>query len=170
MKIFAIVLYVISIVIGISVSAKVVPAGEMPDNLMLFFVGVIGAIIGLILWHRSNREEVKEMLENAKEEDNPLVHLAKVKEQINHLQVEGDYLAAVDSISEGPIFHFIEESRKLLDIFGQEQGAQIILSFAQVERALNRSWSAFSDGHIEEANRSLQHAKELIGNLEVPTV
>ncbi len=168
MKIFGIVLYTLSVLVGITLSAKVVPKGEWPTNMPLFIFAVVTCIVGLVIWHRSNRHEVKEMLAEMDDKDGPMTYLEQVKSEIAALEVSGDYLAKVDAISEGSIFNFIEESKKLLDVFGQDKGAEIILLFAQVERSLNRSWSAFSDGHEQEAQISLGKAQKLALGLQAP--
>ena len=165
MKAVAIRLYVLSIIIGITVSAKVVPKGSWPENMPLFIFSIVLGVIALVIWHRENRKAVKEMLANQDNVKGPIAYLQDGKQMIDQLEVSDDYLAQVDKISEGPFFEFIEQSKKLMDIYGQERGAEIILSFAQIERYLNRSWSAYSDGHLEETKNSLSQAKELYGKL-----
>ena len=165
MKFFAIGLYVLSIIVAITLSAKVVPKGQWPENMPIFIGSVIVAVISLILWHRENRKEVKEMLATQDTLKGPLAYLQEGQQLVEQLEIRDDYLAQVDKVSEGPFFEFIEQSRKLMDIYGQERGAEIILSFAQIERYLNRSWSAYSDGHQEETKRSLEQAKTLYRNL-----
>lgn len=168
MKKIGITIYIISLLVGITLSAKVVPKGQWPENMPLFIVTIIGCIIGLILWHKSNRKEVKTMLADMKDNIGPIAYLEQVKQEISALEIRDDYLACVDAVSDGSIFNFIEQSRKLLDIYGQEKGAEIILAFAQAERYLNRSWSAFSDGHREEAINSLEQAKLLSSKIVAP--
>jgi hypothetical protein len=167
-KIFGITLYILSILVGITLSAKVVPKGQWPTNMPLFIITIIGAIVGLIFWHKSNRAMVKEMLNEVKDGAGPIYYLNQVKSEVSNLSISDNYLANVDAISEGSIFNFIEESKKLLDIYGQEKGAEIILSFAQMERYLNRSWSAYSDGHMQETKDSLDKAQLLCANLQAP--
>jgi hypothetical protein len=55
---------------------------------------------------------------------------------------------------------FVDARTAIGHVYGLQEYADVMSYFASAERALNRAWSASTDGYVNEVNSSLQKAKE----------
>ena len=169
MKIISILFFTLSIIVGISLAAKMTPKGVVPESLGIFIVSIIVGIVSLIFWHKAVKLEAKEAVKHVDENESPMQTLNSLFEKMKVIKESGPFQPGfcdqIDELSDGDIFNFYEKSDILKELLGQEKGAEIILTFAQTERLINRSWSAFSDGHLEEATNSFEQAYINLGNL-----
>jgi len=162
-----IVLFLIGTVVGISAAAKMPAAGETyPDTLNVFFVSIAIAIIGNILWRKSEREIVLAELEAHKNDttNNPVALLKATVPLLEKLSAKMDEIKGmeiceeVDLVLDTTIHPFTERRKTFLNMLGQAKGSEVLLNVAYAERMLNRVWSAASDGHHIEAVNSLQES------------
>lgn len=161
-KSIAVYMFFVGAILAIVCGAKMPSAeSQYPDTLALFFVGAAMAIIGNILWHKSNRKLIIAHLKANKdnEAENPVFLLRKTIPAIETLKKankEGmDFCDEVDTISLECIHPFTEKRHVLVDILGQAKGAEVLLIIAYAERMLNRAWSAASDHHNPEKEASI---------------
>ncbi len=166
-RILGIVLFVIGTIVGISAAAKMPATGETyPDTLKVFFVSIVIAIIGNIIWRKTERQIVLAELEAHKSDttNNPVALLKSTVPLLQKLsdrmgEIEGMAICdEVDVILDTAVHPFTERRKTFLDIMGQAKGSEVLLNVAYAERMLNRVWSAASDGHHVEAVNSLQES------------
>lgn len=169
MKIISVSFFTLSIIIGISAAARMTPKGDVPENLPIFIVSIVLGIGSLLFWHKSVKLEAKEAVKGNREGHTPIESLKSLHGKMKIIKESGEFsdnfCDQIDELTDGDIFDFHENSEILKELIGQEKAAEIILSFAQSERLINRSWSAFSDGHSEEAENSFDQAFINLGSL-----
>lgn len=66
----------------------------------------------------------------------------------------------IDELFNEDIITFVDARTAIGSVYGLQQYADIMSYFASAERALNRAWSASTDGYINEVKNSLQKAKK----------
>ena len=66
----------------------------------------------------------------------------------------------IDRLVSGPLVSFLENRTSLIDALGMGAYARIMSSFSPGERALNRAWSAATDGYRNEVLASVAKAAE----------
>ena len=165
MRLIGIILFFVGAIIAISAGAKM-PAGgaDYPDTTGIFVVALTLAIIGNILWHKTERAAVLAQLELHKNDvdANPVRLLEKTIPALEHVMEKVDIIkgmelcARVDEVLDNYVHPFTEKRKTFMDILGQAHGAEVLLMIAYAERMLNRVWSASADGHHEEAVNCLQ--------------
>ena len=179
MRMFGIFLFFVGGIIAISSAAKMpVEGSKYPDTLVFFFVAIIFAIIGNIIWHKTERKKVLAELEEHKNDEfsNPILLLRQTIPAIEKLEAEIESLKGmdlcerIDEILDTKIHPFVDKRKTFMDILGQAKGAEILLTLAYAERMLNRVWSAASDGHHPEATTcltdSLANFKKALNKME----
>lgn len=164
-RIVGISLFVTGSIAAITAAAKVPPAGTSWVTAIspTFIAGLAWAIIGNIIWHRSERKIVLGQLEEHKNdtEKSPLGMLKSTVPAIELLYQKAQTLQGmelceeVDKVLDQYVHPFTEKRKTFMDILGQAKGAEILLDVAYGERMLNRVWSAASDGYHQEALNSL---------------
>lgn len=168
MKILGIILFVVGIIVGITAAAKTPGEGSSyPDTVGVFLTAFFVTIIGNILWHKSEKDMIKQQLEEHKNDgNNPIAMLSSTIPAIEALYqkaqtTEGMALCnEVDHVLDNHVHPFTEKRKTFMDILGQTKGAEILLDVAYGERMLNRVWSAASDGHQQEALNSISESLE----------
>lgn len=162
-----IILFVIGSIVAIASGAKVAEQGaQYPSTLPVFLGALLVAVLGNFLWHGTERSKVLAELEEHKNDDqaNPMKLLEKTLPAIKELQGkfnelnEQQIMQQIDDISADLINPFVEKRKVLMDVLGQQKGAEILLEVAYGERMLNRTWSAISDHHPAEAKHSLSES------------
>ena len=152
---------------AITAGAKIPAANETyPDTLTPFILFFSLAVVGVVMWHKSERQLVTDNLATRKDnvDANPLLVLkskiANVQKIVASAQSAEllDLCNQLDDFQENVIIPFIECRKEVMDILGQQEGARVLLNFAYAERMLNRAWSAASDGHRPEAVSSLKES------------
>ncbi len=165
MRLIGMIMFFAGAIIAISAAAKVPAAdADYPNTTAIFTVALMIAILGNILWHKTEKASVLAQLEMHKndEANNPIVLLEKTIPALEHVfeqvdRVKGMELCdRVDEVLDNYIHPFTEKRKTFMDILGQAHGAEVLLMIAYAERMLNRVWSASSDGHHEEAVNCLQ--------------
>ena len=63
-----------------------------------------------------------------------------------------------DELLETWVLPFAEVRQTIIQRFGMEEGADVLVTVAYGERMLNRVWSASADGHPQEARACLPEA------------
>jgi len=66
----------------------------------------------------------------------------------------------IDRLVSGPLVSFVENRTSLIDALGMSVYAGIMSTFSPGERALNRAWSAATDGYRDEVLASVAKAAE----------
>ena len=66
----------------------------------------------------------------------------------------------IDELFNADLISFVDARTAIGHIYGMQEYADIMSYFASAERALNRAWSASTDGYVNEVKTSLQKAKE----------
>lgn len=162
------VLFGIGSIMAITAGAKVPEASAQWSTVLpYFFGGIMLAVGGNVLWHKDEKKNVQEMLEKHRDsEDNPINVLGRTVTEIERLQKNFSSLTnqsvcdEIDRISEEFIHVFTDKRKTVMDILGMEKGAEVLLTVAYGERLLNRVWSACSDHHRPEAEKSLARSVE----------
>lgn len=169
------ILFSVGIMIAITAAAKVPEAGtKWPDTIAAFVIGTAIAIVGLVLWRKAVRAEsstaatteegtnerpTTELMEAARSKFTNLTHLLESSEKLARLN-------AIDSILEDELIPLSERRQEILNHYGMEKGAEILVTLAFVERTTNRMWSAIADECSEEALAVLPEALNAFEKLE----
>ena len=78
------------------------------------------------------------------------------KEAINvydvHHRIDDDFMSDLDT--------FVENRESIGHAFGLQSYADVMTHFATAERYLNRSWSASTDGYVDEVNSYLTRSRD----------
>ena len=159
MRIAGFVSFMIGIAIAISGGAKMPIEGEKwPDTVPLFIVGILVAVIGLVIWRLAVAKANQELAEKgSSDRKDALSLLAGLIEPTRKLTKEAPSLRAeeinhrANDLLEEYVLPFAEERQTLIQRFGMEAGADVLVTMAFGERMLNRIWSASADGHVQEA-------------------
>jgi hypothetical protein len=87
--------------------------------------------------------------------------MAKLGEEVDGLDADS-IMNRVDELLNGYVLPFAEVRSRVIDRFGMEQGAEILVVMAYGERILNRVWTAAADGHLPEARTCYVEAAEAL--------
>ena len=157
-------LFCVGLIVGISGAAKAPEElGAWPDTWPVFVAGSLVCAVGLVLWRMAIAASKALEVDVASDKDPvallaglmaPLQSLGEDLETLDERQL-GD---RVDALLETYILPFAEVRRRIIDRFGMEAGAEILVVVAYGERLLNRVWSASADGHIVEARACFPEA------------
>ena len=157
-------LFCIGLIVGISGAAKAPEElGAWPDTWPVFVFGSVVCAIGLVLWRMAIAERKAQEVNVASDQD-PVALLSALMEPLQAVSDTLDTLDErrlgdkIDELLEGYILPFAEVRRRIIDRFGMEKGAEILVVVAYGERLLNRVWSASADGHIIEARSCFPEA------------
>lgn len=157
--------FVAGIAIAISGGAKLPAEGaEWPTTVPVFLVGCVVALVGLVIWRRAvsamNKAAALTVVEG-KDAVSLLAGLIEpVKEfgrTISSMEQEAINQRA-DELLETWVLPFAEARQTIIQRFGMEEGADVLVTVAYGERMLNRVWSAAADGHSPEARACLPEA------------
>jgi hypothetical protein len=66
----------------------------------------------------------------------------------------------IDDLFTEDMIAFVDAREAIAQVYGLQHYADMMSYFASAERAINRAWSASTDGYLNEVNSSLQKAKE----------
>ncbi|MCF7956534.1 MAG: hypothetical protein K9M75_12085 [Phycisphaerae bacterium] len=69
----------------------------------------------------------------------------------------------IDELFTADIIKFVDARQAIAQVYGLQEYADAMSYFASAERAINRAWSASTDGYANEVNTSLQKANEYFG-------
>ena len=161
------ILFFMGAILAIAAAAKMPNAGDQyPDTLLFFIFAFLVGIVGNIIWHSSEKKLILNQLEQQKSDESahPIKLLEKAYKSIALLQEQFKELTPekcmerIDAISSQDIHPFVDKRRALGDLLGQQKAAEILLEVAYGERMINRTWSAISDGHREEAQFALSES------------
>jgi len=155
---------IVAVTAGAKAPAKI---GEWPDTWPVFVVGALVCIVGLVVWHRATAAESKKAITQGDQKD-PVALVDALQDPLNALGEEVGELDAdnimtrVDALLNGFVLPFAEVRHQVIDRFGMEHGAEILVVMAYGERILNRTWSAAADGHLPEARSCYAEAAEAL--------
>lgn len=151
------VLFAVGIIVSISGGAKMPADGETwPDTLPIFLVGAGVAIVGLVGWRRDRSQQAAANATSSEGGD-PVALLQGMLPPARALLDElpelkhAELCDRIDALLQEYVLPFAEVRQRLVDRFGMERGAEILVVVAYGERMLNRVWSASADGHLPEA-------------------
>jgi len=138
------------------------PDGDTwPDTMFLFNDGVILTILGLALWRLALRNEEEEATETDKD---PLKLLLDVRSHVEDLYRSADdlesyqFLEQTKIIREDFLLPISASRQQLINRFGMEKAAELLITISYAERIVNRVSSAATDQHLEEAARCTEEA------------
>jgi hypothetical protein len=131
-----------------------------------FLPSVIVAMIGIVIVrvhdHRHSRSEEK-LTGHLSDIENSLAAIVKNitamcdnSDAIDTYQVHKE----IDEIFRADLMSFVDARTAIGHIYGMQEYADVMSYFASAERAINRAWSASTDGYINEVKISLQKAKD----------
>ncbi len=66
----------------------------------------------------------------------------------------------IDELFTEDIMTFVDAREAIAHVYGLQEYADAMSYFASAERAINRAWSASTDGYVNEVKSSLQKAKQ----------
>ena len=69
----------------------------------------------------------------------------------------------IDELFTEDIIKFVDARQAIAQVYGLQEYADAMSYFASEERAINRAWSASTDGYVNEVKASLQKANEYFG-------
>lgn len=156
-------LFVVGVLVTICSGAKYAGENSYPDTLCAFFIGLFITIVGLVIWHKKQRDEIRASVANVSEDnsENPITllkHAIEVMDEfsnkINDFNA-GQISQNAEDILDNYILPFADNRSKITNMFGMSIGAEILVTVAYGERMLNRVVSAGLDGHAPEARKSL---------------
>ena len=165
LRYLGIILFTLGSIVAISSGAKMpVDGAKFSDTTMVFIVALILGIVGNILWHKTEKQAVLAELESHKNDEasNPTILLKNFIPKLEEIKTKGKGLQGMELCNELDLImdkylHPLVAKRKILiDLLGQEKGAEVLLIIAYAERMLNRVWSASSDGYPDEAQDCLE--------------
>jgi hypothetical protein len=159
MKNFAHILLVCGFLYGTYVAAL----DEKQVNWMLFAIGAIAAIAGVILAKRASAAEARSgaVLEMNRNELNESI--ANIVRDLGEV-TDGDpptgerLLEWIDTKLRNDLRRFAEARESMVHLYGLQTYADIMSEFAAGERYVNRVWSSAADGYDDEAQRYLHRA------------
>lgn len=133
-------------------------------------VGILILCAGIAWARRARASTSAQSAEGQREKplDFAKQRVAEALERTRALRAEADSkeLASIASGAEAIVRDCVEAVAKAQEAIANAHGfnayAELMTPFAAGERWLNRAWSAASDGHREEATRSLDRAIEHI--------
>ena len=125
-------------------------------------VGIIGIVMVRLFDHRHCRSEER-LTGHLSDIENSLLGivnnitaLCAVEDMVDPYPVH----KKIDELFNEDIITFVDARTAIGSVYGLQQYADIMSYFASAERALNRAWSASTDGYINEVKNSLQKAKD----------
>lgn len=149
--------------------AKAPAQGEAwPSTLPIFIVASLVAILGIILWRKAIAVQKERGLIGGTDAVDPAKLLRELRGPLSALRAEASQLDTttlmqrVDALLDEYILPIGEARQGLIDRFGMEKGAEILVTLAFGERMLNRVWSAAADGHLPEALSSLEESADAL--------
>ncbi len=125
-------------------------------------IGIIGIVMVRLYDYKHNRSEEK--LEGHLSDIES--SLASIVNNINALCDENDTLDTyqahkrIDELFSQDIITFVDARTAIAQVYGLQEYADIMSYFASAERAINRAWSASTDGYADEVKSSIEKAKE----------
>ncbi len=138
---------------------------------VLFVIGSAVSLAGLGVWRQMLTVESR-LLEQGEhtgqDARSPFVLLALTLPPMRTLEQEiatldGPALCKrIDTLLLSFITPFTEVRQKVIDRFGMQDGAEILVTVAFAERMLNRVWSAAADGHLAEARQVFPDALQAL--------
>lgn len=94
--------------------------------------------------------------------------LHTLAEELARARTEDDKLASIvrhiGEIQRDDVPAFVADRPSLVNRLGLAGYAELMDSFAAMERQLNRAWSAAADGHLPESQACLRNAKPLLAD------
>ena len=162
------ILFGAGVLVAIASGAKM-PEGSTswPDSVPVFVVASIVAALGIFMWRRTIarfREQSADAEGGQSGSPQALLDdlmgpLATFVDEIQGLDAD-TICNRVDELLERYVLPFARSRQQVLDRFGMDRGAEILVVVAYGERMLNRTWSAAGDGHLPEARASLPESAE----------
>jgi hypothetical protein len=169
MKWFGIILFFIGVMVAISAGAKMPEVEtQFPNTMPLFFVGVVLGMAGLVIWHFKQRQLTKMGIQamNRNSDSSPIALVENLVPALAQLSTkmaslnEAQICEEIDHVLDRFVLPLADVRKKLIDLLGMRDGADILVTIAFGERMLNRVWSAASDGHLVEARSVFPEALE----------
>jgi len=165
-------LYAIGIILAIVGAAKLPAEGQRwPDSWPLFAAGAAVAALGLVWWRLSLKAEAKQGRLAGRSPEDLLALLVQARDMGRAIETQFDELdtqairARIDELLDATFVPFVEDRYVLVEAYGMRLGADIILKASAAERSFNRVWSAAADGHLPEAQTSLQRGLAAMDDL-----
>lgn len=159
---YGILIYILGICLAVIGATKLPEEGQTwSETIYLFNDGIILTILGLALWRLALRQEE----ENDQEMDSdPLKLLLGMRSIIDELYRSADDLETYQFqeytkiLREQYLLPISASRQVLINRFGMEKAAELLISLSYGERLINRVNSAAIDDHVEEAARCAEEA------------
>lgn len=161
MKIFALILVIMSFLAGAVLSVLDPIRVEWTYMAPVLLVGVVG----LWIYRKVQREESRagdrlagNMETLGKSLANILVNLEEICRRGEDLPVY-EARFEIDRLFREDLNNFAEARESMIHVFGIQDYADVMSNFAAGERYINRVWSASTDGYVDEVREYLERAR-----------
>ena len=159
---YGILIYILGICLAVIGATKLPEEGQTwSETIYLFNDGIILTILGLALWRLALRQDE----ENDPETDSdPLKLLLGMRSIIDELYRSADDLETYQFqeytkiLREQYLLPISASRQVLINRFGMEKAAELLISLSYGERLINRVNSAAIDDHVEEAAKCAEEA------------
>ena len=125
-------------------------------------VGIIGIVMVRVHDHRHSRSEEK-LTGHLSDIENSLAAIVKNvtamcddSDAIDTYQVH----KKIDETFRADLMNFADARTAIGHIYGMQEYADVMSYFASAERAINRAWSASTDGYVNEVKKTNKKAKD----------
>ncbi|MBW2561967.1 MAG: hypothetical protein JRE40_14100 [Deltaproteobacteria bacterium] len=151
---------------GFLVAALIAVIDTKTVNWMHFIPALAVGIVGVIMVrvyehaHRTSEDKITGHLTDIE------TSIASIANKISSLSAASDSMDTyhlrneIDELFTADIIKFVDARQAITQVYGLQEYADAMSYFASAERAINRAWSASTDGYKNEVNASLQKANE----------
>ena len=174
-KLISQLLLAVGVMVAVTAAAKLPANGQNFSDMWPYtLIGIGISFVGVVLWHRANRQPTELQTESAIPIDDPLQRIRQMAEPLDQLAATAgqlptkDLQAGIDKLLDQFVLPVTEARRQILATLGIQAAAELLIDFSAVERKLNRAWSAAGDGNLAEAVGSIQEAKTSYAAIEKP--
>jgi len=162
MKRYGMALYMLGIALAVIGGAKLPLNGDIwPDTLFLFNDGVILALLGLVLWKYSVSNANAKPKKGQRTAQQILMDMGPILEDL-YRSVDDlacyQLLEYVKILREQYLIPMGERNAQIVNRFGMEKSAELLIAISYGERILNRVYSAAADQHHDEAASCVEEA------------
>ncbi len=128
-------------------------------------VGIAGVVMVRVYDHRHHTSEDKITGRLADIETSMSAIVKNINSLCDSIDSQDPHLVhnKIDKMFTEDIITFVDARQAIAQVYGLQEYADAMSYFASAERAINRAWSASTDGYANEVNSSLQKAKENFG-------
>ena len=154
------------ITIGFLIAALIAVIDKNTINWMHFIPALAVGIVGVVMVrvyehaHRTSEDKITGRLADIE------TSIASIATKISSLSTASNSMDTyhvrneIDELFTADIIKFVDARQAIAQVYGLQEYADAMSYFASAERAINRAWSASTDGYKNEVSASLQKANE----------